>query len=751
MLEFFCRALFTLNNLLTYLRILNKLFCQSKKLTVGTPASFVVMRNFLREYFENQNSIGIGYKNLIMIPILLIIANFAHNFASAQTNILNSISLILAVDSSGSMKKTDPNFLRREASSLLIDLLASGDQIGIVEFSSNTNVVSPIITINSVIARQNLKARLNKLSVGANTRIDLALEEAVKLFKNSKSTNKAIILLSDGALDVDGSPVSAKSKKALEKLFTEDIKQLKDNNIKVYTISLSDKAADKNSQKLQQDLMTRLARDTNGFNVTAPSNTDLHKKFIDVLKELTDPPELLCIRENNYFKFQLDPTVKRVNIVVDKTNSPAAKLTIKSPDSEYSKSKENVISWSQSKLLDIITLLETPTAGEWKIYSSQNVDKLKLEIFADTVYKLAPISIKGKKQATERLTVSSQLLVKKSSTGPYEPVKIPDTELFLKVTTPKNELISVPLNNFKKGVYRGNYTPRTEGNYGFKVISTGQISRQTGVKLLNIIPAPVEDVKVFLDQNVYAIGEDIKLTIITQDNRVKFPNDFITLKLPSASSSDSSRLLKTKQISNKVYSVFRIKEKYGKGEYNFLINYFDTKGEPRQKAVIAYVIGKVDIVNSSLDYGKLSSKGEARTNLLINSELEQTNLPVNLEINNIEINSDKLKASDIRFKFIPEFFIKGAKNEQNLGIILSPGALKKLQRSFMTKNYTGVVKLILHSSEGEVLSTKSLSISFKVAGILEKNIGVIGLIIAVIFIIIGVRFWRQKHQINLFI
>src|SRR5512135_3111867 len=56
--------------------------------------------------------------------------------------------IVLLMDSSGSMKKTDPGNYRKDAARLFISLLGADDKIGIVSFGDSAKTLIPL-TVNS--------------------------------------------------------------------------------------------------------------------------------------------------------------------------------------------------------------------------------------------------------------------------------------------------------------------------------------------------------------------------------------------------------------------------------------------------------------------------------------------------------------------------------------------------------------------------------------------------------------------------
>ena len=57
-----------------------------------------------------------------------------------------NMDVVLVMDSSGSMKKTDPHYLLIPAAKLFISLLREGDRASVVSFSDKGYTISPMIS-----------------------------------------------------------------------------------------------------------------------------------------------------------------------------------------------------------------------------------------------------------------------------------------------------------------------------------------------------------------------------------------------------------------------------------------------------------------------------------------------------------------------------------------------------------------------------------------------------------------------------
>ena len=108
--------------------------------------------------------------------------------------------IVLLIDSSGSMKKTDPKDYRKEAARLFISLLGTEDSVGVVSFGDSARQLIPL-TINSPKNRLLLFGATKKItSKEFSTDITGALTKGMEELGSSSRKNRALILMSDGKL-----------------------------------------------------------------------------------------------------------------------------------------------------------------------------------------------------------------------------------------------------------------------------------------------------------------------------------------------------------------------------------------------------------------------------------------------------------------------------------------------------------------------------------------------------------------------
>ncbi len=114
------------------------------------------------------------------------------------------LSVMLIIDSSGSMTMNDPARLRVEAAKAFIDAAQPGDEIGVADFADDARLLFPMTVIQSEADRNALKAAVDKVLALGSTNINAGLNTAyAALLEATLTAGGAAILLTDGAHNVD--------------------------------------------------------------------------------------------------------------------------------------------------------------------------------------------------------------------------------------------------------------------------------------------------------------------------------------------------------------------------------------------------------------------------------------------------------------------------------------------------------------------------------------------------------------------
>jgi hypothetical protein len=273
------------------------------------------------------------------------------------------IDAVVVLDSSGSMKKTDPLSLRLPAAKLFISLLGADDRVGVIGFSDLAKPLSHLTAVSDDRARASLFAAVDKVSsTGAWTNLYDALAQAqVMLTRDVRpATERYIILMSDGKMDVG----DAERDRILNGRMIDDlVPALKEQNIHVFTIAFTT-ASD-------IELLKAVAQRTGGLSQVAQLDKDLHGVFTTLFED-SKAPDMLPMDGN---AFTVDDSVEEVTVVASK-ESGKVRISLQSPDGKTytAADKAEDMRWFSSERFDMITLPK-PAPGAWNLVFSEGRNK----------------------------------------------------------------------------------------------------------------------------------------------------------------------------------------------------------------------------------------------------------------------------------------------------------------------------------------------------------------------------------------
>ncbi|MFP5507024.1 MAG: VWA domain-containing protein, partial [Gammaproteobacteria bacterium] len=144
---------------------------------------------------------GIGrlIGSLVCVGILLLGGGSPPAWAAEKTG----VDAVLVIDSSGSMKWTDPRRLRVPAAKLFLTLLGEHDRAGIISFSDNGYPVLGLTPAGKT-GQPRLFAAVEKVSEkGAYTNLHAALSKGLEMLarEGDPQRRRMLVLMTDGKMD----------------------------------------------------------------------------------------------------------------------------------------------------------------------------------------------------------------------------------------------------------------------------------------------------------------------------------------------------------------------------------------------------------------------------------------------------------------------------------------------------------------------------------------------------------------------
>ncbi len=295
----------------------------------------------------------------------LAIAALAASGLRAEVAIEKPADLRVLIDVSGSMKQNDPRNLRRPALDLLLNLLPDDSRAGVWTFGRYVNMLVPHEVVDNQWRSQAESKSSLINSVALHTNIGLALEKAnydsdPKLFPSSLKYDRAVILLTDGVVDIDSEPSVNQAER--ERIRDELLNAYQQAGVAIYTVALSTNA--------DAELLEFLSESTGGSFAIAEDASDLDRIFLAMLDRAA-PADRVPL-ENN--RFTIDSSIEEFTALVFRKPG-SDKTSLLSPDGERydSNSQGASLRWLQTESYDLVTIAQ-PVEGEWQIDSEIDPD-----------------------------------------------------------------------------------------------------------------------------------------------------------------------------------------------------------------------------------------------------------------------------------------------------------------------------------------------------------------------------------------
>ena len=382
---------------------------------------------------------------------LIIVLTIITNPALADEKM--PMDAVVIMDSSGSMKKTDPKELRKPAAKLFITLLQSEDSISVVSFSDNAYPVTFLTQLDTEINKDRaLKATERISSRGVYTNLYAAVKKGLELLKDSHDNQHepVLILMSDGKMDVGNKVKSAELK---QKIFSELLPEIKKHHIKIYSVAFTANS--------DQTLLQEIADASDGRYALAVSDDALHKVFAKLFEQSKEP-NMLPLTEN---QFVADKSIREITIIANKKDDKSL-IFLETPAGKRINStfKNKNIKWFVSQSFDMITLIK-PEEGTWKILFSDNDNKAYIVADVKLRSQFKYNSSQSPEAAIETWFIKDDKIITNDEL-------LKTLELKLEVETPEGKVEEITLSKqMDTGIFTAHFTPAISGIYAATAVA----------------------------------------------------------------------------------------------------------------------------------------------------------------------------------------------------------------------------------------------------------------------------------------
>jgi Mg-chelatase subunit ChlD len=387
------------------------------------------------------------------------------------------LDVVLVMDSSGSMKRTDPQELRKPAAKLLVSLLGANDRASVVSFSDQGYPVTYFTPVKGKQNETKLFAAVDRISnKGVYTNLLGAVEGAMRVIDRDPLPNRKtiVVLMTDGKMDLGD---SVKNASKSETLIKDLIPRLKKENIELHTIAFTDES--------DQAYLKQLAASTGGKFNLAQTDKQLHDVYTSIFEQNKQPNMLPFDGE----KFTIDNAIKEVTIVGSKDNENV-KLSLLAPNGQVisAANKPENVKWFTAQAFDLITV-KNPRPGQWKLKSSTG--KNKAYIITDLKFQL---KIEPQEVAIgEGLMINAWLEDKGKTIN--KPSILSSLNMTLSVHTPEGATHELDMqaqakedgNGELSGVYLNYIAMPAAGQYQVEITAKGRTFSRVRNSLVNVV------------------------------------------------------------------------------------------------------------------------------------------------------------------------------------------------------------------------------------------------------------------------
>ncbi|MBZ0155743.1 MAG: VWA domain-containing protein [Alphaproteobacteria bacterium] len=363
--------------------------------------------------------------------------------------------IVLLMDSSGSMKKSDPHNYRKDAARLFISLLDNEDRIGIVSFGDTAKTLIPLAQ-NTKENRGKLFSAVNAVSSKEfSTHIHDAVKKGYEELASSGRKNRILILLSDGKLTLGAKEKEDAAFAELAKLLPELAKA----QVKLYSVAFTDQA--------DARLLEKLAKETGGFFRFAKTDRDVHVMFASLFEKVKSPDALPLEGE----EFSVDKEVREAVLLI--TRKPGTSTILFDPSRRKNTPvhyAEN-IQWYEAKTFDMITV-RTPAPGRWRVKLSSTE--------GNRVFVVTDLSLKSsftRSFVNKGETVHLDAWLEKGNSIIAEKDFLEKVSFFTDVTGPDRKSAKMGLaeaSSPPNGKYSGALAVGATGEYEVRIVAEGK-------------------------------------------------------------------------------------------------------------------------------------------------------------------------------------------------------------------------------------------------------------------------------------
>ncbi len=305
---------------------------------------------------------------LVSAALLLIVfinVSFVPVYAAGEED--HGMDVVIIIDTSGSMRKTDSERIAIEAAKLFIDMMeTTGSRIGVVPFSDSLGTVINMTDIESQSDKGYIKQEIERLIYTGDTDIGLALQRGYDLLMNAPASNnqKVILFFTDGKIDLPNSSNRTDQDSMNDSL--QVISLATGKGVPIYSIGLN------SDGNVDQELITKLSDDTNGRKYIVENAEELPEIFDEIFADFINS-NIISLGDfetdgTNYTEIPFNipnSSVLEANLIM-LSDVPLEDVQVYAPDGIDKMEDSNHVIWEESSKYSLVKLI-TPQMGDWTL------------------------------------------------------------------------------------------------------------------------------------------------------------------------------------------------------------------------------------------------------------------------------------------------------------------------------------------------------------------------------------------------
>lgn len=330
--------------------------------------SFSLSHRFVWSYTEMVR--------ITKITLLLFCFGLSASVYAASALPGKGFDLLVLLDDSGSMRKTDRGNKRSEAMEMFLRLCRPEHRVGVFGFSGGAQELGGLASMGKGGARDRMIKSLKRIeSRGEWTDIEQALRKALdeQVRVGDRKKPRAVLLMTDGQVDNGkGSVANAESIRRIRgELLTEYLQE----DVTLYCVAFSSGA--------DRELLQYLAESTRGLCVSGESQDELQRLFARLFSEMAQP-QTLPVDDS---KVRFDNYVRESSFLILHDSDQSVTLTLPNGKVISYKDAGGEIDWFTASEYDLITV-GSPAAGVWSISPAGKTGDEQVIVLTDMEMKI---------------------------------------------------------------------------------------------------------------------------------------------------------------------------------------------------------------------------------------------------------------------------------------------------------------------------------------------------------------------------